>query len=66
MENDKISPIAIVGVNLKFPGDAVSQQAFWELIYKAQSAVSEVPASRFNINCESIHESSRDDRRLII
>jgi acyl transferase domain-containing protein len=52
MENDKIAPIAIVGVNLKFPGDAVSQQAFWDLIYKAQSAVSEVPASRFNINCE--------------
>ncbi|KAH9870202.1 hypothetical protein J1614_007125 [Plenodomus biglobosus] len=50
MEEDKISPIAIVGLNLKFPDDAVSPQAFWELIYNARCAVSEVPASRFNIN----------------
>jgi len=55
MEQDKITPIAIVGINLKFPGDAVSPEAFWELIYNARSAVSEVPVSRFNINCKSLH-----------
>ncbi|CAA9961740.1 hypothetical protein PTMSG1_05117 [Pyrenophora teres f. maculata] len=53
MEQDKIAPIAIVGINLKFPGDAVSPEAFWELIYNARSAVSEVPVSRFNINSEA-------------
>lgn len=55
MEQDKIAPIAIVGLNLKFPDDAVSPQAFWDLIYNARSAVREVPASRFNIDCEWMH-----------
>lgn len=50
MEADKTTPIAIIGMNLKFPGDAVSAQAFWELVMSARNVSKEIPADRFNID----------------
>ncbi|KAK7994506.1 hypothetical protein PG991_016094 [Apiospora marii] len=50
MAADKTMPIAIIGMNLKFPGDAVSAQAFWELIMSARDVSKEIPADRFNID----------------
>lgn len=50
MSSDKTKPIAIVGLNLKFPGDAVSPQAFWELIESGRNVAKEVPADRFNVD----------------
>lgn len=50
--SDKVAPIAIIGMNLKFPGDAVSPQAFWDLIMSARNVATEIPADRFNIDGE--------------
>ncbi|KAI8935085.1 hypothetical protein NX059_007680 [Plenodomus lindquistii] len=61
MEHDKVAPIAIVGLNVKFPGDAVSPQKFWKLLSDARCAVSEVPASRFNIDSFYHPDPSRMD-----
>ncbi|KAK8087553.1 hypothetical protein PG997_002514 [Apiospora hydei] len=47
---DKTTPIVIIGMNLKFPGDAVSAQAFWELVMSARNVSKEIPADRFNID----------------
>lgn len=47
---DKTMPIAIIGMNMKFPGDAVSAQAFWELVMGARNVSKEIPADRFNID----------------
>ena len=53
MDSDKDAPIAIIGINLKFPGEAISPQAFWELMHSKKNVVKEVPPSRFNIDGET-------------
>ncbi|KAF4624686.1 hypothetical protein G7Y89_g13484 [Cudoniella acicularis] len=45
-----MEPIAIIGLSLKFPQDAVSADDFWQLLVEGRSAVTEVPSDRFNIN----------------
>lgn len=54
MTTDKVKPIAIIGINLKFPGEAVSPQLFWDLILKARNVSKEIPADRFNIDGEDV------------
>jgi acyl transferase domain-containing protein len=46
MNND---PIAIIGFSLRFPQDADSAEAFWEMLYNGRCAMTEVPADRFAI-----------------
>ncbi|KAF6838015.1 KR domain-containing protein [Colletotrichum musicola] len=46
---DKTQPIAIIGLNLKFPGDAVSPESFWEMLENARNASGKVPSSHFNV-----------------
>ena len=47
---DKLEPIAIVGMALKFPQDATSPETFWQTMMDGKSAKSDVPPDRFNIN----------------
>ncbi|EXF80297.1 KR domain-containing protein [Colletotrichum fioriniae PJ7] len=47
---DQVQPIAIVGLNLKFPGDATSAESFWEMLENARNASSKVPSTRFNVD----------------
>ncbi|KAJ6281119.1 hypothetical protein J3E71DRAFT_219091 [Bipolaris maydis] len=42
MPDDKTMPIAIIGMNMKFPGDAVSAQSFWKLIVSARNVSKEI------------------------
>lgn len=50
MATDKTTPIAIIGMNMKFPGDAVSAESFWELVMQAKNVSKEIPQDRFNID----------------
>ncbi|TGJ82080.1 hypothetical protein E0Z10_g6692 [Xylaria hypoxylon] len=47
---DKIMPVAVVGMACRFPGDATSPAAFFEMLVKGRSAWSEVPKDRYNID----------------
>ncbi|RDA94859.1 hypothetical protein CP533_4211 [Ophiocordyceps camponoti-saundersi (nom. inval.)] len=47
---DDLMPIAIVGMAGKFPGEATDPDKFWEMLCKGKSALSKVPADRFNID----------------
>ncbi|KAH8588580.1 putative lovastatin nonaketide synthase [Bisporella sp. PMI_857] len=47
---DKLEPIAIIGMSCRFPGEASSIKGFWDLISNARSAWTEVPANRFNVD----------------
>ena len=49
-EQDKIMPIAVVGTGCRFPGEARSPQAFFEMLSKGRAAWSEVPKDRYSIN----------------
>ncbi|CZT12486.1 related to lovastatin nonaketide synthase [Rhynchosporium agropyri] len=42
------TPIAIIGMSFRGPGDAHDIEAFWEMIHDGRSAWSKVPAERWN------------------
>jgi acyl transferase domain-containing protein len=42
------TPIAIVGMSFRGPGEAHDIEAFWEMIHDGRSAWSKVPAERWN------------------
>ena len=50
IEADKIEAIAVVGLTLKFPQEATDPDGFWRLLVERRSAMTNVPADRFNID----------------
>lgn len=48
--SDPIEPIAVIGLDLKFPGDATTPEAFFDMLLEGRSARTEVPKDRFNID----------------
>ncbi len=50
IEADKIEAIAVVGLALKFPQEATDPNGFWQLLVEGRSAMTDVPANRFNID----------------
>ena len=47
---DATKPVAVVGMACRFPDDATSPSAFYDLLANGRSAWSEVPQNRFNID----------------
>ena len=45
----KAMPIAIIGIGCRFAGDATSPTKLWKMLENGESAWSEIPASRFDI-----------------
>ncbi|GAA0964678.1 hypothetical protein GCM10009555_002320 [Acrocarpospora macrocephala] len=43
-------PIAIIGMACRYPGGGETVEGYWDLLSEGRSAVSEVPASRWNID----------------
>lgn len=43
-------PIAIVGMSCRFPGNADSPEAYWELLTGGVDAIREVPPERWDVN----------------
>lgn len=48
VERARTEPIAIVGMGCRFPGDASTPPAFWELLQNGVDAVRKVPAERWD------------------
>ncbi|KAG8167882.1 hypothetical protein KVR01_003571 [Diaporthe batatas] len=49
-EQDPVDALAIIGLSVKFPQDATTPDAFWEMLREGRSAASRVPADRFNVD----------------
>ena len=49
-DRDIVEPVAVVGLSFGFPGEAISSDAFWELLMKKRSTATEFPGSRLNIS----------------
>ena len=46
----EVMPIAIVGMACRFPGKGSSPEGLWDMCCKGQSAWSEIPKDRINID----------------
>ncbi|NJR69835.1 MAG: SDR family NAD(P)-dependent oxidoreductase [Synechococcales cyanobacterium CRU_2_2] len=51
-------PIAIVGMDCRFPGGSNSPEAYWEMLSQGRSATGEIPAERWNV--EAHYDSDPD------
>ncbi|MFI4919816.1 MAG: type I polyketide synthase, partial [Legionellales bacterium] len=47
---NKQDPIAIIGIGCRFPGQVNNSDDFWALMLSGTDPITEVPASRWNIN----------------
>ncbi|KAI4101563.1 MAG: hypothetical protein L6R37_004889 [Teloschistes peruensis] len=50
VQDDAAMPIAVIGIGGRFPGDASNPEKLWDLMANGQSALSEIPKDRFNID----------------
>jgi hypothetical protein len=49
--------VAIIGIACRYPGEAKSPQAFYDMLMRGEDAWSEVPLSRFDVN--AFHHPSK-------
>lgn len=56
-----LAPIAIVGFSLKFPQEATSPGAFWDMLAEKRCAMTEWPKDRVNIDAFYHADSNRCD-----
>ena len=45
-----MEPIAVIGLALRFSGDAVSEKSFWDVMMEKRCTKTEWPKSRINID----------------
>jgi acyl transferase domain-containing protein len=60
LDGDFMEPIAVIGFALKGPGDAITADAFWDMLVEGRCGASEFPNDRINIESFSqkgIHRS---------
>ncbi|KAL4890688.1 hypothetical protein BDV59DRAFT_209620 [Aspergillus ambiguus] len=50
INQEKVTPIAIVGCGGRFPGDASNPDRLWEILRDSKSTLSETPRNRFNVD----------------
>ncbi len=50
LEREKREPIAIIGMSCRFPGQATSLEAYWNLLRDGTDAIREVPPDRWDID----------------
>ena len=59
VEGDGFEPIAVIGLSLRFPQDATSPEAFWQMLIEGRSALTDVPKERFNLDAFYRPDSNR-------
>ncbi|KAL4954233.1 hypothetical protein BDW69DRAFT_183680 [Aspergillus filifer] len=60
-QSDILPPLAIVGLSLKFPQDAMSPESFWDMIVQGRCAATEFPSDRLNIDAHYHPDPNRLD-----
>ncbi|ETN44945.1 uncharacterized protein HMPREF1541_09820 [Cyphellophora europaea CBS 101466] len=60
---DKIEPIAVVGLSCRFPGDASNPSGLWDMMSESRNGHSKIPADRFN--ADTWYHPSHDRRGAV-
>ncbi|MEL6495478.1 MAG: type I polyketide synthase, partial [Cyanobacteria bacterium J06623_7] len=50
VEQEKHEPIAVIGLDCRFPGGANSPDAYWEMLKHGVDGITEVPQARWNLD----------------
>ena len=58
---DRLEPIAVVGFSLKFPQEATSPDAFWDMMVEKRCAMTEWPKERLNLEAFYHPDTNRLD-----
>lgn len=61
VEQDRLEPIAVIGLSATFPQDATSAEAFWKMLIEARSAMTDVPGERYNVEAFYHPDGERGD-----
>ena len=48
LESAQHEPVAIIGAGLRFPGGAIDEQSFWNLLAEKKDAITEIPHERWD------------------
>lgn len=48
-ETARHEPIAVIGMGIRFPGDANDSKSFWQLLLNGTDAITEIPPERWNV-----------------
>ncbi|KAB8239753.1 beta-ketoacyl [acyl carrier protein] synthase domain-containing protein [Aspergillus alliaceus] len=62
--DDKLEPLAIVGMSWRFPGEAHSANGFWDVLSNGKSTRTRIPADRFK--ADAYYHPSADRQGSII
>lgn len=60
-ELDKLEPIAVVGLSLRFPQDATTVDSFWKLLLEQRCAVTPFPEDRLSVSGNYHPDPNRRD-----
>lgn len=58
---EPLPPLAVVGMSLRFPQDADTAEAFWDMLISKRCASSDFPSERINISAFHYPDASRLD-----
>jgi acyl transferase domain-containing protein len=50
LESKQVEPLAIIGMSCRFPGEANTPEAFWELLQNGRDAITDLPPDRWNVD----------------
>ena len=50
VEKAKREPIAVIGMGLRFPGEANNLETFWQLLHDGVDAIGDVPTGRWDVD----------------
>src|SRR6185295_17346897 len=64
-ENAGREPIAIIGIGCRFPGDADSPEAFWNVIKNGVNAITEIPSDRWDMLSHYDPDSSKAGKTYV-
>ena len=63
-DGDVVEPIAVVGLSFGFPQDAISSDAFWELLMEKRNTATEFPPDR--LGAAGIYHPDQNRRGHVI
>lgn len=61
LEEDRLEPIAVIGLSLEFPEQATSPEDFWKMLTEKRCAMTDWPKDRINLDAFYHADGNRSD-----